>query len=108
LKAEVEQIHYSSAWCHLGNLSWQLGQDGDLDRSREAVASFKPWAEVFEDLPAHLAANEITLGKGDWKVGAMLELDVAAETLAPASATEQAQGLWRRRDRKGFEVPEKF
>ena len=108
LKAEVEQIHYSSAWCHLGNLSWQLGQDGDLDRSREAVASFKPWAEVFEDLPAHLAANEITLGKGDWKVGAMLELDVAVETLAPASATEQAQGLWRRRDRKGFEVPEKF
>lgn len=106
LKAEIEQIHYSSAWCHLGNLSWRLGQAGDLDAARAQLKNLQPWQEVIEDLPAHLAANEVTLKAGDVRVGPMLEVDAAKETLIGDTASEEALALLKREYRKGFVVPE--
>ncbi|HCN30690.1 MAG TPA: dehydrogenase [Verrucomicrobiales bacterium] len=107
LNAEIEQIHYSSAWCHLGNLSWRLGKDGDLDMAKAQLADFEPWQHVIEDLPAHLAANEVTLKPGDLRVGKLLEIDAANETFTGDSATPEALAMLKREYRKGFEVPDK-
>lgn len=106
LKGEIEKIHFSSAWCHLGNISWQLGKPGDLDQAKAALAEFTPWQEVIEDLPAHLAANDVALKAGDIRVGQMLEVDAEKETFTGASATPEALALLKREYRAGFEVPE--
>ncbi len=106
LKGEIEKIHYSSAWCHLGNMSWRLGQAGDYDLAKAQLKDFQPWQEVIEDTPAHLAANEITLKSGEFRVGTMLEIDSDKETLVGPNATPEALAMLKREYREGFEVPE--
>ncbi|GEP40869.1 Gfo/Idh/MocA family protein [Brevifollis gellanilyticus] len=106
LKGEIEKIHYSSAWCHLGNISYRLGQAGDLDQAKAALKEFEPWQEMLSDEPAHLTANDITLKAGDIKVGKMLEIDAAKETFIGDSATPEALALLKREYRAGFEVPD--
>jgi hypothetical protein len=106
LKAEIEQIHFSSAWCHLGNISWRLGQAGDLDMAKARLKDFQPWQEVIEDLPAHLTANEVTLKPGDVRVGPILEIDAEKETFIGETATPEALALLKREYREGFVVPE--
>ncbi|MES2598143.1 MAG: Gfo/Idh/MocA family oxidoreductase [Verrucomicrobiota bacterium] len=106
LKGEIEKIHYSSAWCHLGNISYRLGQAGDLDQAKAALKDFEPWQEMLSDEPAHLTANDITLKSGDIKVGKMLEIDAEKETFIGDSATPEALAMLKREYRAGFEVPE--
>jgi predicted dehydrogenase len=106
LNGEIEKIHYSSAWCHLGNMSLQLGKPGDYEQAKAQLADFEPWQQVIDDTPAHLAANEVTLKAGDLRVGSLLEVDAANETLTGATATPEALALLKRQYRAGFEVPE--
>jgi len=108
LMAEIELSHYSSAWCHLANVSWRLGQAADLDEAKAQLADLEPWQEVLEDLPRHLNANEIELNRGDMRLGKMLEIDVAAESLIGDFATPDALALLTREYRKGFEIPDKI
>ena len=107
LMAEIEQNHYSAAWCHLANVSLRLGTEDGLEAAKAQLGGFEPWQEIIRDLPAHLEANEITLKPGDLRVGKMLELDVARETLTGDSATPEGLALLTREYRKGFEVPDK-
>jgi len=107
LAAQIEQGHYSSAWCHLANVSWRLGKNADLDAAKAELNDFGPWQEILADLPEHLEANEIQLKAGDLRIGKMLDIDVANETIAGTAATPEALALIKPEYRKGFEVPEK-
>ncbi|MEM0896324.1 MAG: Gfo/Idh/MocA family oxidoreductase [Verrucomicrobiota bacterium] len=106
LNAEIEEIHYSSAWCHLGNISWQLGDQYSRDEAEAAVEDFEPWNAVIDDFHNHLAANEITPDQASIKLGPMLEIDAQAETFTGKTATKEALALLTRDYRKGFEVNE--
>jgi hypothetical protein len=103
--AEIEDIHFSSAWCHLGNISWRLGEAYSRDQAEAAVKEFQPWNDVIADFHDHLGRNELDAGKLDIKLGAMLELDVANESFTGATATPEALALLTREYRAGFEVP---
>jgi predicted dehydrogenase len=107
LAAGIEQSHYSSAWCHLANVSWRLGKDADIEAAKAELKDFEPWQEILAELPAHLDANEIQLKSGDLRVGKMLEIDVANETIIGDAATAAALALIKPEYRKGFEVPDK-
>ena len=110
LNADIERGHYSSAWCHLANLSWQLGRPYRKEEALARVKGLKPWADVIEQFHAHLDANGIDPKKADIKLGAMLEVDAEAETLTGPSATPQAKALWTGQERgyrKPFVVPDK-
>ena len=109
LNAEIEEIHYSSAWCHLGNISWQLGRANSYrrDKAEAAIKDFQPWNDVIADFHAHVKANEVDLGKFDVRLGAELEIDPEKETFTGKSATPEALALLTREYRKGYEVPEK-
>lgn len=110
LNAEIEQIHYSSAWCHLGNISWQLGEAHNKEYCRDrakASLDLEPWHEVLEEFHTHLDANEVNWLKEDVVLGKMLEIDAEKETFTGESATDEALALLKREYRKGFEVPEK-
>ncbi len=106
LHAEIEEIHYSSAWCHLGNISWQLGKTYQREEAEERIRDFQPWRDVIEDFHDHVAANEIDLSAEEVRLGALLEIDERAETFVGESATPEALGLLRREYRAGYEVPE--
>ena len=110
LTADIEKGHYSSAWCHLGNLSWQLGRPYRKEEALARVKGVRPWADVIEQFHAHLDANEIDPKKADIKLGAMLEVDPKAEALTGPTATPQAKALWTgqaRGYRKPFVLPDK-
>ena len=106
LKAEIEAIHYSSAWCHLANISQRLGGSYTREQAEAAVKDFQPWNDVIADFHEHLIKNELDAAKLDIKLGAMLEIDAAKETFIGASATPDALALLKREYRAGFEVPE--
>ncbi len=106
-KAEIEEIHYSSAWCHLGNISQRLGGTYERGEAEAAVKDFAPWRTVIDDFHAHLEANEIDAAKSDIYLGPMLEIDAKDETFVGPTATQPALDLLRRDYRRGFEVPEK-
>jgi len=75
LNAPIQQGHISSALCHLGNLSFRLGQDA----SREAILAKigeRPLArETFARIEKHLQANEVDIAKTPMKLGPWLTLD---------------------------------
>lgn len=106
LNAEIEEIHYSSAWCHLGNISYRLGRAYDRKDAESQVPEFDGWQHVIEDFHAHLKANEIDPSKSEVYLGPMLEVDAEKETFVGSTATLPALKLLRRDYRSGFEVPE--
>ncbi|MCB1225027.1 MAG: Gfo/Idh/MocA family oxidoreductase [Verrucomicrobiales bacterium] len=106
LNGEIEEIHYSSAWCHLGNISWRLGQAYQRDQAEAAVKDFQPWNDVIADFHQHLENNQVDAAKEKIQLGALLEIDADKETFVGASATPEALALLRRDYRAGFEVPE--
>ncbi len=106
LKGEIEEIHYSSAWCHLGNISWRLGQSYNREQAEAAVKDFQPWNDVIADFHQHLQNNQLDAGALDIKMGAMLEIDAEKETFVGDTATAEALALLKREYRAGFEVPE--
>jgi len=106
LMAEIEETHYSSAWCHLGNLSYRLGQDYTREKAEASVKGFQPWNDVIEEFHTHLLANEVDFVAEGAQMGPVLEVDVEKETLKGDAATPEALALVRGTYRKGYEVPE--
>jgi predicted dehydrogenase len=106
LHADIEQAHFSCAWCLLGNASWRLGQPYSREEADERVKAYAPWSDVIDEFHAHLDANEIDPAREEIKIGAVLDLDPQQETFIGTSATPDALGLLRRSYRAGFEVPD--
>jgi predicted dehydrogenase len=103
---EIEQVHYSSAWCHLANIAFRPGAAYDKEKALAAAPKFGPWAELVDGFNAHLEANKVDPKSPALKVSAMLELDPVKETFVGPSATPDALAMLRREYRKGFEMPE--
>lgn len=106
LNAEIEQIHLSSAWCHLGNISYRLGSAYNREEAEKAVPELGPWKDVIVDFHAHLQANEIDAAQASIYLGPMLEIDAENETFVGPTASMPALDLLTRQYRRGFVVPE--
>jgi predicted dehydrogenase len=104
--AEIEQTHYSSAWCHLANIAYRVGSDYKQDDAAQAARDFKPWQELLDGFHKHLDANGVDPASAGLKASGFLELDPAKETFTGPSATPKALALLTREYRKGFAVPE--
>ena len=62
LNADILQGHLSSALCHMGNISYNLGQDmtcADLKKRLAEVKSNENAAETFDRVTAHLTDNGV-------------------------------------------------
>jgi predicted dehydrogenase len=77
LNAPIEQGHYSSMLCHVGNLSWRLGREASATECRDAVRQHPEAATTFDQLQQHLAANDLDSAKTRFTLGAALDLDPA-------------------------------
>lgn len=103
LNADIEEGHVSSALCHTGNISHQLGAGADPDELRELCAGRGPTGDAVERMVAHLAANGVDLDADRLTAGAVLEMDPATERF---TNDPRANRLLRRDYREPFVVPE--
>jgi hypothetical protein len=104
LNADIEEGHLSSAMCHLGNISYRVGEDVEFGR-KDQPFGVKGADESFADMVAHLKANKIELEGTKFRLGKKLTLDATKETFV---GSKEADKLLTREYRKGFEVPTKF
>jgi predicted dehydrogenase len=106
LNADVEQTHYSSAWCHVANIGYRVGANFKQEQVREIAGDFKPWEELLDGFHSHLEANGVDPAKAGIKVSSMLEIDPAKETFVGPGAADKPRSLLTREYRKPYAVPD--
>jgi predicted dehydrogenase len=104
LNADIEEGHLSSALCHLGNISYRLGELAPFDKKRNAFGDNKEAAETFESMMDHLDERKVPLDATKYHLGLKLAIDPKSETFVSNRA---ANAMLTREYRKGFEVPAK-
>jgi predicted dehydrogenase len=104
LTADILEGHLSSAMCHLGNISYRLGQETTLDKDIAAFTDCKEAQEAFARMKEHLKDNDVDLKETVGRVGVKLKLDPKEErfTSGPAKAND----MLFREYRKGFDIRE--
>lgn len=107
LNADILQGHLSSALCHLGNISYRLGETAsvaDIQKRLEAARQKTECLETFDRVKQHLTANNLDLQATKLQFGALLTIDPASESFS-GGMSDKANLLLTREYRKGFEVP---
>jgi predicted dehydrogenase len=104
LHADILEGHLSSALCHLGNVSYQLGDLVPFDKERKAFGDNKEAYETFARFEEHLAANGVVLKETKYRLGRELHIDAEHATCRGDS---RANRLLTRQYRKPYAVPEK-
>jgi predicted dehydrogenase len=103
LHADALEGHISSALCHTGNISHQLGEPRTAKEILASAEKHQRLHESLERMFAHLRANEVDIDKPAITAGVWLEMDPATERFTNNTAANE---LLRREDRKPFVVPE--
>jgi predicted dehydrogenase len=109
LNADILEGHYSSALCHLANISYRLGENVPFNPRTRAFADSRDATEALERMEAHLggaapAGNGLNLANLQLRVGPKLNLDARAETF---TGNDAANRLLFRQYRAPFVVPER-
>lgn len=104
LNADVLEGHYSSACCHLANVSYQLGENRPYDAADRRFADENDIFLAYRRMFDHLSGNGVRLDNLQLKVGRRLDIDAAAESIRN---DEPANRLLTREYRRGFVVPER-
>ncbi len=103
LHCDVEEGHQSASLCHLGNISYRLGQEITLDKPVEAFSDCKAAGEALDRMKKHLKANKVDLKDAHGRVGVKLTFDPKAEQFA---GNQAANEMLFREYRKGFDITE--
>jgi predicted dehydrogenase len=99
----IEEGHLSSALCHTGNISHQLGAKAPVARIAEQIKAMPEFTDSFNRMLDHLRANKVGLDGSVLTLGAPLKMDPAAERFID---NDQANRLLTRDYRKPFVVPD--
>jgi hypothetical protein len=105
LHGSIEEGHISSALCHLGNISHQLGRAAGPGEVADAIKGDAPLAEAHGRMVEHLGANDVDLAKTPLTLGVPLAIDSRTERFTGTGAGE-ANKLLTREYREGFVVPQ--
>jgi predicted dehydrogenase len=82
LAADIEQGHRSSALCHLGNISYRLGQKVAPEEIGDRVQSDADLTDACLRAQAHLEANGVDLTKSLPTLGPRLTFDPRVESFS--------------------------
>jgi predicted dehydrogenase len=105
LNADILEGHYSSALCHLANISYRLGENVSFNPRTRAFGENREANETLERMEQHLGQGRgLNLGELRLHVGRKLELDARAETI---TGNGEANRLLTREYRTGFVVPDR-
>jgi predicted dehydrogenase len=101
----VGEAHVSSALCHLGNISYQLGRKADAAEIRERIAGDALLSEAEGRMMEHLAANQVDLTRTPATLGVPLSVDTSAERFT-GEGSDVANTMLTRKYRAPYVVPQ--
>jgi predicted dehydrogenase len=96
--------HLSSALCHLGNISYRLGQAQPVAEIRQALGDDQDALEALERTVEHLAHNGVNADQTPLALGPALKLDGRREVFL-GSRADEANALLFREGRGDFRIP---
>ncbi|MEW4456251.1 Gfo/Idh/MocA family oxidoreductase [Bremerella sp. JC817] len=105
LNGDILEGHLSSALCHTGLISYQMGEQVSPEECLERMEDIKTTENVratMERVQDHLRDNGVDIVKEGVTLGPMLPFDPKTETFVD---NKEADGYLTRNYRKGFEVP---
>lgn len=106
LRSPIESAFYSSCMSHLANISVLSGREAERAEIASVVSQREPMAEVFDRFNSQLDVWEVDPAEEKWTIGPELTFDPKAEKFTAGENIATANDLVRRKDRKGYEVPE--
>ena len=106
LNGDILEGHLSSALCHLGNVSYRLGEPLSAKESEKRLDGNDEALETFERTMQHLSANGVDLEKTQIGFGLKLTLN-GREEMFVGECAEKATPWLTREYRRPFVVPEK-
>jgi len=107
LNADILEGHLSSALCHLGNISYRLGEQLSAAEAQERLKALKgneDTLETFARFSSHLEENKVALANTKIQFGVQLSIDPVKETFTGALA-DRANPMLTREYRAPFTVP---
>jgi len=105
LNADILEGHYSSALCHLANMSYRLGEEAPFNPRTKAFGDNNDAYETLERMEEYLSkTNSIPLDGLKYRLGRKLSVDVANESIP---GDTDAIALLSRNYRAPFVVPDK-
>jgi predicted dehydrogenase len=109
-KGLVEECHYSSALCHLGNVSYLVGAEKSNAALAEAIKADANTKDSFARVMDHLKANNVAVDSTKMMVGPLLKIDPVNESFVGADKTIVSAAnkcpLLKRTGRGAFTIPE--
>ena len=105
LNADVEEGHYSSALCHLANISYRLGEAVPFSKKKMALGDNTQVVESLETIRGNLNAVGMKLEESEYILGRELTMNPETETFVDDT---QADQLLTREYREEFAVPTKI
>ena len=105
LNADILEGHYSSALCHLANMSYRLGEKVPFSPQTKAFGDNKEAYETLARMEEHLSkTNGLKSEEMQYMLGRKLVVDAKNETIVGDDAANQ---MLTRHYRKPFVVPDK-
>jgi predicted dehydrogenase len=105
VNCDAEVGHYSSALCHLANISYRLGEKAPYNAAAKKIGDNKEVVQAFENIAENLKAVGVKLEETDYTVGPLLTFDAKTEKFTGERA-EKANQLLTRKYRAPYVVPE--
>jgi predicted dehydrogenase len=102
LNADILDGHYSSALCHLANISQRLGQQVPFYPRTQTVAGNEAATETLARMEQHLRNNNVLLQDTTLRVGPLLEFNAQQERF---TNSEAANAMLSRNYRAPFTLP---
>ncbi|MES2790165.1 MAG: Gfo/Idh/MocA family oxidoreductase [Planctomycetota bacterium] len=104
LNADILEGHYSSALCHLANVSYRLGTEAPFTTKLPAFEGNADALETLQRTAEHLMDDvKVDLAQTELRVGRRLTVDASTESVMNDA---DAQSLLTRNYRKPFIVPD--
>jgi predicted dehydrogenase len=104
LNAKIINGHYGVAPCHLGNISYRLGEPAPFSKIPEEISGDEDAVRAFERMKTNLArATRMDLEKAEYRLGRKLTFDPATETFV---GDDEANKILKPDYREKFVVPE--
>ena len=104
INCDAEVAHYSSALCHLANISYRLGKQDSLLKDENPYNDNETIKDSLAMLKYNLKAVKIDLAENNYAIGRDLKFDPVQEQFI---GDRQADAMLTRPYRAPYVVPEK-
>lgn len=105
----IEECHYSTALCHIGNVSYLLGKEKSNAALAEAIKSNADTKDSFARMLDHLKANNVDPDGTQTVVGPLLKVDQRKEIFTGSEKTivdaANRNHLLKREGRGAYKIP---